>query len=488
MPRVIRIGQHAETKPEGMLREIIWPQMAKLDEGTNEGMVNRILSSEGGDSRTLPRTFYFQFEQAPGHFSSFAVGNVDEITIDGASGLVSGRGWVMDSEQGALAALAIQTKTLYHNSIDIAEAKVEIEEHGDWWDDDFTVDLRFVEWKFAATTGVGKPAFADANEEILASIYADDSPLVMPPSDPFNLVVADTVEDITAAATGLPSWDYFHVPEPAEHRPITVGAPDENGWIPISGHLALWNSCHGGIEGRCVIPPRPQDNYASFNQPGVLTDRGMVNVGPITLYGGHISWKQALDDPASVWADVHVTPGIHGPWISGVVRPDVSEDNAKVYAARASRISGHWKSGELKVIISTNVPAFNVPTPSFSFTLNENDEVDELAASYPECSKPEPSASLPDSVFRFTPMDTKTTAEVRRWIEETRRSGVNANGNGFIYVPNATQTTITVTSPDAAEVLAEKVVEEIEGEVDETDDAPSDEDLALALELDAPGV
>ena len=44
---------------------------------------------------------------------------------------------------------------------------------------------------------------------------------------------------------------------------MIVGTPDENGWIPVMGHLALWNTCHDGIEARCTTVPRPDGGMCS---------------------------------------------------------------------------------------------------------------------------------------------------------------------------------------------------------------------------------
>lgn len=479
MARIVTFGRHATTKPPGMLREVIWPQLAKLDEGTNEGMINRILTSEGADSRTLPRTFYFQFEQDMGHFSSHAVGMVDEVTVDGETSLASGRGWVLDSPEGQLAALMIQTQTLRHNSIDLAEVKVEWEEHGDFWDDDFYVDLKFVEWKFAATTAVGKPAFADAEmmltDEIRASLYSDE-PLVMPASQPWkvNLVVAPSDIEVTASAAGLPSWDLFHVPEPAQHHPIFVGEP-VNGFYPVLGHLCLWNTCHDGIEGMCIIPPRPTDGYASINKPNaVLTDRGFVEAGPITLYDGHNGgWQKALENVENVWAAVRVVPGVHGPWLSGYVVPSKATDDDAILAARLNQISGHWKGGRLKVIASVVTPGYEVAA---SFSTNGADEVDELTASYPGCGKTA-NAPLPDALLRLTQLPEAAQREaIHQFVAQsavTTTAAIETNGS------------ITIgTFTDPQEVSFDAAETQVEAEPEAVDDGPSDEDLALALELE----
>jgi hypothetical protein len=132
----------------------------------------------------------------------------------------------------------------------------------------------------------------------------------------------------------------------------------------------------------------------------VLTDRGIVNTGPIFAYGGHrpgrgvADLEQAYGGIENTWADVRIVEGRLGPWISGVVRPGV--DDATVYAARASRISGHWLGGKLKAIVSVNAEGFEVPggddlyddlAAGFGFRMDEAG-VCELVASFPPCLDP----------------------------------------------------------------------------------------------------
>ena len=45
-------------------------------------------------------------------------------------------------------------------------------------------------------------------------------------------------------------------------------------------------------------------------------------------------------DVENAWCDVRVSEGVHGPWVSGRLRPGLSDET--IYAVRASHISGHW--------------------------------------------------------------------------------------------------------------------------------------------------
>lgn len=406
MARVVTYGKQPD-KPEGALREIVFPELALLDQGTNEGWLSRVLESDGGNTRDLPRTIFFQPLNA-GHDDAVAVGAIFEVTVDGESGKLSGRGWVMDDPAGygRQAAFAVRSRMVDHNSIDIAEVdKLKVVDHGDFWDDDYVMEVRFQEWKLGATTILAVPAFANAyaevGDEILAALGDENEALVNNAPSHFS---AHLALEIVAGMDARPSWEYFNRPEPDIPHKIMVGEPDENGWIPVFGHLARWNQPHTGYDGKQVYAPRSKDNYATFCQPSVLTDRGLVNTGPIVLYGGHISLKDAADDPKNAWADVRVLDGKHGPWVCGVVRPHIAKDMAEVYVARASRLSGHWKGGTLRMIISCSAEGFPVEA--------QLDEYDLVASFTPEGTQP-----IPQALLTFAPIDDDAEkARVREWL------------------------------------------------------------------------
>jgi len=389
-------GTQPKTKPEGMLREIIFPELALMDVKTGDG---RLLESDGRGVRDLPRTLYGQFSQQPDHEGAVIIGALHEVAFE--DGVASGRGWVLDDDNGRTAVKYLKTQSLRHNSVDLAEVKARL----DFDEESGELSVTFLHWKIAATTLVGKPAFANASaelledDEVVASWFAEEGPLVVDAPTIARIEVAEP--ELVADGALLPAWEAFHVAEPDQPRKLTV---DANGWV--SGHLALWESCHEGYA-RCTRVPRPPDNYASFNKPGVLTDRGLVETGPIFLAGGHRrapngDYESAYGGIENAWADVRVTAGVHGPWLSGIVRPGTPDD--KVYAARASRISGHWKGGRLKAIVSVNAEGFDVPGSGFAafeFSTDEAGIVDELVASFPVCADTEEPAveeAEPDTV------------------------------------------------------------------------------------------
>jgi hypothetical protein len=387
-----QFGTRVMDKQEGMLRAIHFPSMAKMGERTGDG---RLLQADGGGVRDLPRTIFAQFESQPGHDGSVPVGRLDAVAFDEDGSNIEGWGWLIDDPNGSTMQTYLATKVLFHNSIDLAEVKVKLDIEEDD-DGQLSLVIDFTEWNIAATTFVGKPAFKDASgefdEEIKAALEGDEPLDVMVGS--YEVQVSKAEELMASLATTddttVVEWADFHIPEADRFQKIVV---DQD--LRVYGHLCLWDVPDEGLSGKFFIPPRPTDAYASFNQAGPLTELGQVETGPIFFQGGHPEKPIGGSDPyrayggvENAWADVRVTPGVFGPWISGRVRPGVAD--SVVYAARASRISGHWVGDKLRAIVSCNVARFNVPGSGlavhngFGASFSETGEMLELVASFPE--------------------------------------------------------------------------------------------------------
>lgn len=375
-------GTRRMSKPKGMLREVHWTSLATMDKRTGDG---RILLSAGGGVRELPRQFSFQFKSLPAHLEAVPVGTLDQVIFHD-DGNIEGWGWLADDPDGngPRAAFAIESGMQSHNSIDLAEVKVEIDI--DW--DNMEMLIDFVEWNIGKTTGVAMPAFADAkmelSEEIIASYRDADVPLEISCESRVNF---DTpVPEMTASAATTVPWADFHIPEADEPHKVTVDAEGR-----VFGHLALWDDAHRGYAQNGVFKfcPRPSDDYRHYNHSGPLTENGQVGTGPVFLVGGHPKDSMrgksvpeihdAYGGVENTWADVRVIAGVHGPWVSGRIRPGLSDD--MIYRARASHVSGHWLDDELVAIVSCNVPGFR---PGAGFASVEDGKVLELVASFPE--------------------------------------------------------------------------------------------------------
>lgn len=368
-------------KSEGLFKRVRFPNMATLDEWTADG---RKIEADGFGTRLLPQSIKIQLSDQPAHGGSVIAGALHQITVD-ENGVLSGEGWLIDDANGRKAGFYLKTQSLRGNSIELADVAAELE-----FTEDFDIRVRFTKANLAGTCIVSRPAFADAyaelsDTEIMAAL-GDDDEIVAEGAWEFRVLAADPTE-IVASAGIIQPWDAFHVSETDKPQKIVVTAEGL-----VYGHLGLWESCHSDVVASCTRIPRPTDNYASFNRPGVLTDRGIVETGPIFLAGGHPK-PGALnpEDPAAAyggvenaWADVRVTTGRLGPWVSGMVRPGVPDD--RVYAARASAVSGHWTNGKLRAIVSVNAEGFHVPGSGFSFSLDEQGSVAELVASFPPCN------------------------------------------------------------------------------------------------------
>lgn len=422
---LVTYGAMPKKMPKGFAKAVHFPTLAVLDTPTGD---HRMLSGQGGESRQLPLSIRYQTQAADGHGGARVSGALFEVTFDPENKLMSGKGFLLDDDNGREHARLIFTGAMKGNSVDLAEIRarlVEDFESGEWW-------IEFSKFKLAATTGVATPAFADAraeipdgmsDEELTASAFGDDpmAPLVSSCTEFSIRVLGEPEMELTASAGTVP-FDDFYIPESSRPQKAVVDADGR-----VFGHLALWESCHDGFADRCMRVPRPNDNYASFNKPGPLTERGQVQTGPIFAYGGHrpLASAKTVEDAyggiENTWADVRITEGVHGPWISGRVRLGV--DDETLYAVRASRLSGHWLSGKLKAIVSVNAEGFDVPgdaeaelVAGFAFATDDNG-VCELVASFPSCADGEPSDQL---AFDFASLS-ETMALIDERVNELMR-------------------------------------------------------------------
>lgn len=139
----------------------------------------------------------------------------------------------------------------------------------------------------------------------------------------------------------------------------------------VFGHAAVWGTCHVGVQGACVTPPRTHCEYGRFMLGGRRTDEGEeLAVGTITLGTGHADLRlnagatmRHYEDTGMAVADVQMGEDGWGPWFAGAVRRGVTE--AQVEELRAAKISGDWRADEfghleLVGLLAVNVPGFPV--------------------------------------------------------------------------------------------------------------------------------
>lgn len=189
-------------------------------------------------------------------------------------------------------------------------------------------------------------------------VYADPSS--------WSMIRHSDVFALTAGAYPVkPPSSWFENPALANLTPLTI---EDSG--RVYGHIAAWHTSHIGMAGG-VKPPRSKSNYAYY-RTGVVKcdDDKLVDVGQITLTGGHAPLNVGVakavahyDDTKSAIMDVASGEDRHGIWVAGALRPDVSEEQLR--AIRASSVSGDWRpiNGKLELVAvcAVNAPGFPIP-------------------------------------------------------------------------------------------------------------------------------
>lgn len=180
-----------------------------------------------------------------------------------------------------------------------------------------------------------------------------------------SMVTCPETTIVASAIPVTPPADWFDNPRFSALTGMTV---DDSG--RVSGHIAGWKQSHIGMAGS-VRAPRSRSDYAFFKSGVIHCDDGSkVDVGQITLTGGHApltadaaSAVKHYDDTQSAVMDVNVGEDKHGIWVAGALRPDVTP--AQIRAIRASGVSGDWRPingrNELVAVCSVPVPGFPIP-------------------------------------------------------------------------------------------------------------------------------
>jgi len=171
---------------------------------------------------------------------------------------------------------------------------------------------------------------------------------------------------LTASGAPLyPPDDWFKKPIFRSKTPVNVTAAGH-----LSGHIAGWDTQHIGMPHEAQHAPHSESDYAYFRTGILQTQSGReVPVGQLTLAGGHASMSASAaeavahyDDTSSAVADVTCGEDDFGIWISGALRPGVSDE--QIRALRASAPSGDWRpingALELVAVCQVNTPGFPV--------------------------------------------------------------------------------------------------------------------------------
>lgn len=409
-------GDHPEDTPTGMLTDVVFDELVKLNHRTDDG---RLIRDTGFGVRDLPLAFSAMFTTQHGPGEAPIVGVLDEVNIHD-NGIVSGRGWLMDDPVARRAGRFMKANALRGNSVELSAEEVEI----DLDEDSMKVMVDFVKSKLTATTAVANPAMDSA------TVRLGDPDFDFGSSEPEEASMAASLGSFTDLAPAVFTTTIDAVEEqvletsPVEwfsHDPVDEPHPvhvDEDG--RVTGYLATWGTQHLGAEGVRLTPPKSQTDYAYFRVGEVLTSGGLISTGPLVLGGDHadlrLGWRDAIDFYAATseaWADVAIGEDEHGIWIAGMVRPGVPDE--VIHAGRASALSGDWRriGGNLELVaaLSVNTPGFPIPAPTA------------YAVGGPQtalCSagvlKPELNADLNERGYLMDPQDLEDLAAAGRFV------------------------------------------------------------------------
>jgi hypothetical protein len=176
---------------------------------------------------------------------------------------------------------------------------------------------------------------------------------------------ANAVALAAAGGPPLPPASWFADPDLIGPTPLTVTDDGR-----LFGHLATWGTCHVGIAGKCVTPPRSTCDYSLFHVGVQRTaEGGDVAVGTIVLGTTHADLTAGLVDTmthyahtGSAVAAVAAGEDSHGIWVAGALLPGVTDE--QVATLRRAPLSGDWRnvggSLELVAALAVNVPGFPI--------------------------------------------------------------------------------------------------------------------------------
>lgn len=176
-------------------------------------------------------------------------------------------------------------------------------------------------------------------------------------------IMGDIIQ--SAASLDRPPKDWFDYPELDGPTPLTVTDDGQ-----VFGHLAVWDTCHTGFQGKCVQPPRDSD-YSYFQTARVITSDGSrIPVGPLVVDDGHAPASWSIEKVMRYYSDtrlaaayVTIKSGEFGPWAAGAVSHKATP--GQVETLRRHALSGDWRKSDgvtrLIAAVSVNGPGFVVP-------------------------------------------------------------------------------------------------------------------------------
>lgn len=322
------------------------------------------------DAETLPWPFRWQKESTKGHDGAVAIGRVDKLERR-EDGSIYGFGVIIPSlnDEAAEYLRLLEAGVASGVSVDGDSAEFDVQETAEG-----APRVEFSSMRLRSLTAVDVPAFnkaridlgEDGEEEFGGKPNpGTEADLRLTENKKKKKKLGRIVYALTAAGIPVkPKTEWFQDPKFDGPTPITVRSDGS-----VFGHLALFDTCHIGFPG-CVTPPRGSD-YKYFHTGEIETDTGdAVDVGHLTFNTGHASMTDSAkaaashyDHTGSVAADVRAGEDEHGIWISGALRPSLSDEDLRAF--RAAPLSGDWRriAGRLELVgaLAVNTPGFPVP-------------------------------------------------------------------------------------------------------------------------------
>lgn len=329
----------------------------------------RTFEKDSITSRNLPLPLMWQIKTGAGHDGAVVVGRIDAIE-EIENGLGNARGVFDVGPYGREAERMVRNGFLrgvsgdfdrFEASIDAPDAEEEFSDKKRIKNEKVTIEAA----RLMGVTIVPKPAFQECfiMIETEPTLDTGDAPL----ADGIHEELVDDIENeiasiVASAVPVIPPREWFKDPQLTGPTPLKVMDDGR-----VFGHIASWSTTHIGRSS--VRPPRSASKYAYFRTGELRTTEGDVQVGQLTLVGGHASLSASAneaikhyDDTASAMADVVAGEDEFGIWVAGALRPDVTP--SQVRAFRASAPSGDWRpiNGrlELVAVCAVNVPGFPI--------------------------------------------------------------------------------------------------------------------------------
>lgn len=383
----------------GVLSELAAAEPAQADAGTaDNGLLPEVWTSDQGiafsnllpggrdftqctwswrDPATCLVPLMFQTETEYGHMGAELAGFVESFSQSG--GTVAAQGRFYNTEVGIAFRDALLGDRRFGVSVDPTEA-VDVDEHfecTEWDDDGFCENgewsVIFLAYEIGGVTGTPFPGFEEASiilstEQSAASRQPVRAALSIPTAPPREWLML---------AEPRPGRQFLGDLDGDDVLVDQVGADGEvlGSAVPLTirddglvyGHLTWWGQCHIGEpwgQGVCASASMSRNGYADFLTGHVICADGTdVPTGMLVVGCEHSSAFDAagvrdhLAHAGMGWASVRVVDGEYGPWLSGVLRPDLSE--AQVRVLRSLSLSGEWV-GELAGILAVNAPGLPV--------------------------------------------------------------------------------------------------------------------------------